>query len=51
MKNGINKVTLVGNVGDDPRIIQVKDNVEVAHFSLATDENYKDKDGNAVKKT
>ena len=51
MKNGINKVTLVGHVGDDPRLTQFNDNSAVAHFSLATDEAYTDKEGKSVKKT
>ena len=48
---GINKVTLVGNVGDDPKVNHTKDNQPVAHFSLATNESYTDKDGKTVEKT
>lgn len=51
MKQGINKVTLVGNVGENPRITETKGNVLVAHISLATNESYKDKDGKELKKT
>ncbi len=51
MKNGINKVTLVGHVGEDPRIKQYKEDGEVAQFSLATDETYTDKDGKSTQKT
>jgi single-strand DNA-binding protein len=48
---GLNKVTLVGNVGEDPRMNQTKENMSVANFSLATNENYTDKDGKPVEKT
>lgn len=41
----INRVTLIGNVGKDPEIKRVGDN-NVANFSLATSETYKDKSGN-----
>ncbi len=51
MKNGINKVTLVGRVGEDPKVNQYKEDGEVAHFTFATDDNYTDKDGKAIKKT
>ena len=45
MKRGINKVTLMGNVGDDPRVNQINDTMKVARFPLATNEVYTDKDG------
>lgn len=51
MKNGINKVTLVGNVGDAPRFNQLENKLMVANFSLATNDDYKDKEGKEVKKT
>jgi len=38
-----NKVILIGNVGKDPEIRQTKGGTEVANFSLATSENWKDK--------
>ncbi len=43
---GINKVILVGNVGKDPVVQYVKENVPVARFTLATNESYRDRDGN-----
>lgn len=43
---GINKVILVGNVGKDPEVQYVKENVPVARFTLATSESYRDRDGN-----
>ncbi len=43
---GINKVILVGNVGKDPVVQYVREDVPVARFPLATNETYKDRDGN-----
>ncbi len=42
----INKVTLVGNLGRDPEIRTLETGVKVGTFSLATNENYKDKNDN-----
>jgi single-strand DNA-binding protein len=42
----INKVTLIGNLGGDPEIRHLENGTAVGRFSLATNENYKDKDGN-----
>lgn len=42
----INKVTLIGNLGADPEVRHLEGGVAVARFSLATNENYQDKDGN-----
>lgn len=39
----VNKVILVGNVGQDPEIKVMQNGGEVANFSLATTENWKDK--------
>jgi single-strand DNA-binding protein len=39
-----NRVHLIGNVGKEPEIRTVGD-VQVANFSLATSESYKDKNG------
>ncbi len=39
----INKVILVGNVGQEPEIKNTQDGREIATFSLATSENWKDK--------
>jgi single-strand DNA-binding protein len=51
MKRGINKVTLVGHVGEDPKVNQINDDVKVARFPLATNEFYIDKEGNEIQKT
>jgi single-strand DNA-binding protein len=39
----INKVILIGNVGQDPEIRSTQDGREIANFSLATSESWKDK--------
>jgi len=39
----VNKVILVGNVGQDPEIKNMQDGKEIATFSLATSESWKDK--------
>lgn len=41
----VNKVILIGNLGKDPEIRYISDNVPVANFSIATSESYKDKNG------
>lgn len=41
----INKVTLIGNLGQDPEVRTLENGSKVARFSLATNENYKDKNG------
>ena len=47
----INKVILVGNVGKDPEVKHLESNVSVAHFTLATSENYTNKAGEKVTTT
>lgn len=41
----INKVTLIGNLGRDPEIRHLEGGTAVTKFSLATNENYRDKTG------
>ncbi|HZP16668.1 MAG TPA: single-stranded DNA-binding protein [Terriglobales bacterium] len=41
----INKVILLGNLGKDPEVKYTPQGKPVAKFSLATNERYKDKDG------
>ena len=48
---GINKVILVGNLGKDPEVRHLENNVAVATFPLATSESYKDKNGQRIEKT
>jgi len=42
----VNKVILIGNLGKDPEVKYTQAGVPVAKFSLATNERFKDKDGN-----
>jgi len=51
MKYGVNRVTLVGNVGDEPRVSEKEREAFVANFPLATNEFYKNKEGEEVSKT
>lgn len=43
MAGSVNKVILVGNLGNDPEIRNSQDGKEIANFSLATTESWKDK--------
>lgn len=47
----INKVILVGNVGKDPEVKYLDNGTAFARFTLATNETYKDKEGNKQTKT
>jgi single-strand DNA-binding protein len=42
----INKVTLVGNLGKDPEVKHLESGSSVARIKVATNESYRDKDGN-----
>ena len=51
-RSGINKVILVGNLGQDPEIKYTAGGAAVTTLSLATSESWKDKDtGNDQEKT
>jgi single-strand DNA-binding protein len=45
----INKVILVGNVGQDPEVRTTNDGREIANFSIATSESWKDKNSGEKK--
>ena len=47
----VNKVILVGRLGKDPEVRAMENGRKVANFSLATDDSYKDRDGNKVDRT
>lgn len=47
----INKAILVGRLGKDPEVRYTPDGAMVTNFSIATDESYKDKNGEKVQKT
>jgi single-strand DNA-binding protein len=51
MKYGVNRVTLVGNVGEVPKVSEREGEAFVANFPLATNEVWKDKEGEEVRKT
>lgn len=46
-----NKITLIGRLGKDPELKQFEDGNKVCSFSIATHENYKDKNGEWQQKT
>ena len=43
-----NKVQLIGNLGQDPEIVNLENGSKVAKFSVATSENYKNAKGEKV---
>ena len=47
---GINKVILVGNLGDDPDVRETDSGI-VCNISVATSESWKDRDGNRQERT
>ncbi len=46
MARSVNKVILVGHLGKDPEVKYTPSGTPVAKFSLATNERFKDKEGN-----
>ncbi len=46
MSKSVNKVTLLGHVGKEPEIRTTPGGMNVASFSIATNDRFKDKDGN-----
>jgi len=51
MARGVNKVILIGNLGQDPELRYTGSGTAVCNMRLATNESYKDRDGNLVDKT
>ena len=49
--SGVNKVILIGNLGKDPEVRYLDNGVAVANMSIATTENYKNKEGDRVSQT
>ena len=47
----LNKVQLIGHLGNDPELRATQDGREIASFSLATAESWKDKQGERQSKT
>lgn len=46
-----NKVQLIGNLGNDPEIVLLENGSKLAKFSLATNETYKNAEGEKVTDT
>lgn len=46
-----NKVQLIGRLGQDPEIKTLDSGKKVAHFTMATNENYKSADGSKTEET
>ncbi|WP_457653469.1 single-stranded DNA-binding protein [Rhodocaloribacter sp.] len=51
MARGINKVILIGNLGQDPELRYTGNGTAVCNMRLATSESYKDANGEWVEKT
>ena len=51
MSNLRNKVILIGHLGNDPEIKNLESGSKVANFSLATNDYYKDPQGERVENT
>ena len=47
----VNKVILIGRLGKDPDVRYTPDGTMVTNFNLATDEQWKDKNGEKVQRT
>ncbi len=43
MARGVNKVILIGNLGNDPEVRYTPNGVAVANLSIATSSSWKDK--------
>jgi single-strand DNA-binding protein len=51
MSYGLNKVMLIGHLGADPELKYTPAGIPVASFRIATNESYKDQEGNLVPRT
>lgn len=51
MSRSLNKITLIGNVGNDPEVRSTTGGSRVATFSLATSRTWKDASGQKQEKT
>ncbi|MBU8922843.1 MAG: single-stranded DNA-binding protein [Bacteroidales bacterium] len=49
--SGVNKAILVGNLGQDPEMRATTSGTQVANFSLATSENFKNREGERETRT
>lgn len=46
-----NRVSLIGNLGQDPELKSLENGKKVTHFTLATTEEFKNNEGQKVKET
>jgi single-strand DNA-binding protein len=46
-----NRVTLIGNLGQDPETKTTETGKKVTHFTLATDDGYKNSEGQKISET
>jgi single-strand DNA-binding protein len=46
-----NRVTLIGNLGQDPEIKTTETGKKVTHFTLATNDGFKNSDGQKISET
>ncbi|RSK39659.1 single-stranded DNA-binding protein [Mangrovimonas spongiae] len=46
-----NKVQLIGRLGQDPEFVTFENGNKMAKFSIATDDSYKNKDGQKIERT
>ncbi|HWP81949.1 MAG TPA: single-stranded DNA-binding protein [Bacteroidota bacterium] len=51
MARSVNKAILIGNLGKDPELRYTNSGVAVATFSLATNESWRDPEGNLQERT
>lgn len=51
MEKSINKVELSGHAGMDPEVRLINENLKIAKFSLATNESYKNREGEWIRDT
>ncbi len=51
MAKDLNKVLLIGRLGQDPELKYTQSGIAVAKFSLATSQQWKDQDGNTQDRT
>ena len=51
MAKSLNKVMLIGNLGKDPELRFTSSGVPVATFTIATNESWKDQEGNLQERT
>jgi single-strand DNA-binding protein len=51
MSASVNKILLLGHLGQDPEVRHTQDGKPIANFTLATSERWKDKNGEKREKT